>query len=65
MERLMRVEEAAEALAVRPSTVRAWILARRLPTVRVGRRAIRVPEQAILRIIEEGRRPAREPRGRP
>ena len=60
MERLLRVEEAAEALAIRPSTVRAWILARRLATVKVGERAVRIPEGAVLRIIEEGTRPARK-----
>lgn len=59
MEKLLRVEEAAEALAIRPSTVRAWILARRLATVKVGGRAIRIPERVVLRMIEEGTRPAR------
>ena len=29
--RLLRVEEAAEFLNVKPSTIRAWLLRRRLP----------------------------------
>jgi excisionase family DNA binding protein len=57
---LLRVEEAAELLAVKPSTVRAWLLRRKLKKVRVGSRAIRVPATEITRIIQEGEIPARE-----
>jgi excisionase family DNA binding protein len=61
-QRLLRVEEAADLLAVKPSTVRAWLLRRRIGKVRIGLRAVRVPAREIERIISEGTIPARERR---
>jgi excisionase family DNA binding protein len=60
-ERLLRVTEVAEQLGLRVSTIRAWVLHRRIDAVRVGRRAIRIPSSAVQRIIETGMIPAREP----
>ncbi len=60
--RLLRVSEAAELLAVRESTIRAWLLHRKLSKVRVGARAVRIPATEVERIITEGTVPAREPR---
>ena len=60
--KLLKISEAAEQLAVRESTLRAWILSRRITLVRVGRRAIRIPAAEIARIIEQGTIPAREER---
>jgi len=57
-DRLLRVEEAAELLAVKPSTVRAWLLHRKLGRVRVGTRAVRIRAGEIERIISEGSIPA-------
>ena len=37
---------------------RAWLLARRLSRVRVGRRAVRIPASEVERIIAEGTVPA-------
>ena len=34
---LLNVDEAAELLNIRPTTVRAWILKRRVPFVKFGR----------------------------
>ena len=59
-QRLLRVEEAAEVLNVKPSTVRAWLLRRKLPFVRIGLRAVRIPLAALERLIAEGTNPARE-----
>lgn len=61
-ERLLRPQEAAEQLGLRVSTVRSWILHRRIEVVRVGRRAVRIPSTAVQRLIEAGRVPAREER---
>jgi len=58
--RLLRVSEFAERLGIQPSTARAWLLARRISKVKVGRRAIRIPESEAERIISEGFVPARE-----
>jgi excisionase family DNA binding protein len=59
---LLRVSEAAERWAVKESTVRAWLLARRISCVRVGKRAIRIPVAEVERLISEGTLPARERR---
>jgi excisionase family DNA binding protein len=56
--KLISVKEAAERLAVRPGTVRLWLRLRRLPSVRVGERALRIPADAIEALIERGFTPA-------
>ncbi len=58
--RLLRVEEAAELLAVKPSTIRAWLLRRKIGRVRVGARAVRVPASEVERLIREGEIPPLE-----
>lgn len=57
---LLRVEEAAEFLNLKPSTVRAWLLKRKLPSVRIGERAVRIPRAALEKLIADGAVPARE-----
>jgi excisionase family DNA binding protein len=56
---LLTVPEAAKRLASKESTVKAWLLRRRLAFVRVGR-SVRVPLAEIQRVIAEGTVPARE-----
>lgn len=60
--RLLRVEEAAELLNVKPSTIRAWLLRRKLPKVRVGARSIRIPRDFLEKMVVENTIPAREVR---
>lgn len=55
--RLLRVPEVAEALAVKPGTIRSWIASRRLPVVRLGR-AVRVRLEDVEAIIAAGTVPA-------
>lgn len=59
--RLLTINEASEILAVRPATIRAWLLRRKLPRVSCGR-AVRIPAQAVAEFIERNTIPAREPR---
>jgi excisionase family DNA binding protein len=47
------VDQAAEALNVKKSTIRAWIAQRRLGHVRLGR-AVRIPPSEIQRLLEAG-----------
>ena len=56
-ESLLTIPEAAEALSLRPKTIRAWIGARRIGCVRLGR-AVRVPAAEVGRLIQEGSVPA-------
>jgi excisionase family DNA binding protein len=58
-ERLLRVPDFADRLGLRVSTVRSWVLHRRIRVVRVSKRAIRIPESEADKIIEAGTIPAR------
>jgi len=55
--KLLTVAETAEALRIKPATVRAWVLRRKLASFRVGR-AVRISAQEIERILHDGLRPA-------
>lgn len=57
-EKLLTVQQAAEQLGLREATVRKLIFQRRIDTVRPSVRAVRVPESAIRKILEQGYRPA-------
>jgi excisionase family DNA binding protein len=52
-QRLLRVSEVAERLAHREGTIRAWLSEGRLPRVRVGPRSIRIPSEAVEKLIRE------------
>jgi len=56
---LLRVAEAARLLGIQESTLRAWLLARRVSRVRLGPRCIRVPASEVQRLIAEGTIPAK------
>jgi len=58
---MLTVEEAAKELGLKPSTIRAWILRRRITYVKLNR-AVRIPRVEVERIIREGTIPAREVR---
>jgi excisionase family DNA binding protein len=61
MQKLLSVTEAADALALKPATIRAWLLRRKLPRVNCGR-AVRIPSEAIERFIRDNTIPAKEKR---
>jgi len=61
-QKLLRVEEAAEFLNLKASTIRAWLLRRKLPCVHVGERAVRIPREALEQLIAENTVPAQERR---
>jgi excisionase family DNA binding protein len=61
MSKLLSIKEASEILALKPATIRAWLLRRKLPRVNCGR-AVRIPADAIADFIERNTIPAREPR---
>jgi excisionase family DNA binding protein len=47
------IRQAADELNISVHTVRAWVLARKLGHVRLGR-AIRIPYGEIQRLLEQG-----------
>jgi len=49
---------AARALHLKPATIRAWVYQRKIASVRVGERAVRIPVSEIERIVTEGYIPA-------
>jgi excisionase family DNA binding protein len=57
-EKLLKVPEAAEILALSQKTVWQWIGERRIGVVRLGR-AVRVPVSEIERLMQQGATPAR------
>jgi excisionase family DNA binding protein len=59
--KLLSIKEASEMLALKPATIRAWLLRRKLPRVNCGR-AVRIPAEAVAQFIERNTIPAREPR---
>jgi excisionase family DNA binding protein len=59
MNQLLTAKEAAERLGLKVSTIRAWILRRKLPHVNCGR-AVRIPADAIVEFIEKNTISARE-----
>jgi excisionase family DNA binding protein len=59
---LLRVPEAARMLSLKPATVRAWLLRRKLPFVRLSARAVRLRQSDIERLITERTVSAREVR---
>jgi len=58
---LLNVQETADQLGIKPATVRAWLLRRKLPCIHVGR-AVRIPADAIAQFIERNTVPAKEDR---
>jgi len=58
MSKLLRVEEVAERLGLKVSTVRLMISKDDLPSIRPTKRAVRVREEDVEALIRVGYRPA-------
>ena len=54
---LLTVPEASEVLRLRPSTVRSWLLKRKVPFVKLGSRVFLRMEDCMA-LIEAGLKPA-------
>jgi excisionase family DNA binding protein len=59
---MLTVPQAAERLGLKQSTIRAWMLRRRIEFVRLGKRAVRISQAELERLIAEGTVPRREGR---
>ena len=56
---LLTIPETAAALRLKPSTVRAWILARRIPFCKIGR-LVRIRREDVEKFLTESLVPAGE-----
>lgn len=52
-QKLLRVVEMAEVLGLKPSTIRAWLLHRKIRYIKIGR-SIRIPAEVVDELIEAG-----------
>ena len=59
---LLSIPEFAELLNVKKATIRRWLLERKIASVRVGGRLVRIPREEATRILEAGYVPARPSR---
>jgi|AP95_1055475.scaffolds.fasta_scaffold10794_2 excisionase family DNA binding protein len=50
---LRSVNQVAESLTVKESTIRSWIFQRRIPTKKIGR-CVRIEQSVVDKILEEG-----------
>jgi excisionase family DNA binding protein len=48
---LLSVKEAAQLLTIKESTVRDWVLRKKLPIVRVGEKLIRIRRAELLKLV--------------
>ncbi len=56
MGNLLSVKEAATRLGMSPWTLRQWISRKKIDYIRVGERAVRIPEGVIEKIVADGLR---------
>jgi excisionase family DNA binding protein len=56
--KLLTIPEAAEALRLKPSTLRAWLLRRRISSYRVGR-LVRISSEEIEKLLRDSQVPAK------
>jgi excisionase family DNA binding protein len=54
----------AERLGLKPGTIRLWLAQRKIGSVKVGDRAVRIHESEIEKLIERGYTPAAPERAR-
>ena len=57
MATMLTISEAAQALGVKPATVRSWIWKRRIEYVKLSR-SVRIPASVVQQLIKSGTRPA-------
>ena len=57
--KLLKVDEAAEVLSMKPSTLRSWLLKWRISSYRIGR-LVRISSEEIEKLLRESQVPARE-----
>lgn len=62
---LLSVPQFAATLGVTPACIRRWLLERRINSVKIGSKLVRIPSTEVDRLIKSGYRPAKRPFRRP
>lgn len=62
LEKMLRVRDAADMLAVRETTVRKWMLLRKIAYCKLNGGAVRIAQSEVERLLADGHVPAREAR---
>jgi excisionase family DNA binding protein len=57
MANMLTVEEAAERLGIKASTIRSWVWKRQIEFVKISR-SVRISDKVVERLIRSGTRPA-------
>jgi excisionase family DNA binding protein len=57
MATMLTISEAAQALGIKPATVRSWVWKRQIEYVKVSR-SVRIPARVVERLIQNGTKPA-------
>jgi excisionase family DNA binding protein len=57
-DQLLTIKDAAARLTLKPSSLRRWILRRKIEHVKISPRAVRIPLRAVEKILDEGYCPA-------
>jgi excisionase family DNA binding protein len=63
MDKLLSVDAASQVTGLRPPTIRAWANARKIASVKLGRRLL-IPANEVEKLIEKNFRPALPERAR-
>jgi excisionase family DNA binding protein len=58
--RLLTVDQTADRFGVKVSTIRRWLVLRKIAQIKLSRRAVRVSETEVERLIRENTIPALE-----
>jgi excisionase family DNA binding protein len=56
--KLLTIVEAAEMLRIKPSTMRAWLLRRRINSYRIGR-LVRISSEEVEKVLRDSHVPAK------
>jgi excisionase family DNA binding protein len=56
MESLLKIEKVASMLDISPKTIRKWLAERKIASVKVGVKSVRISSGEVQRIIEAGKR---------
>lgn len=63
-DRLLTPGQVAEFLGLKTCTIRLWLAQRKIGSIKIGDRAVRIPAREVKKLIERGYVPAAPERAR-